>query len=677
MKKQLILILAAITLLSTSQINRKDDSLICFGEDIIPNESINLNQIRKQNNDNIVEHSKIYSQIGYKDNYYYVRFAISVNIDNLSSISCKLYLNDKYYENSEKTINYLYKSISSNNEYLYYSITDGLVNDRSLATENYYFACYSLRFKDDKHAYSSLNVEMKINNEIINKNTSLKDEIDQTNNYLLNELDLANTGLKDNNYAYNRTLKIKGIDNKELEYQTIYAHNFILEDGEDYKNVSNDKDYANRTNITKFDSRTSSENVKKAVNKSIGKDYLHYFYNGAGVKTTFNSENDFVGKINVVAASGYLINNTNGFGTGDMVFNKVFDVYVNGYKLDISDNKILPGKSGDYGDAMGNFTNIILDTQFVKGENIIEIISKKPLKEDGTLLYKDPGSNGTQSSPSLDSIEIYSYKECKQLNVEEVPSTCLENGYKKITNEYGLEIIKDIKALGHEIDKNQLTETTSSLKFTCSRCNNEINSLHYCNLNGGNVGGVNGSYNGKENKDRQSPTYMNKSDSKNVKSLIATALDNDLIRYFYAGTSYAQVEFDLENDYVGSVLIKVASGYTTVLKNSHNTWGTGDMIFNKVFDVLVNDNKLNINNELMIKGNDNNGNGFNNVSSGEGYALAFGNWNYILLNNVNFVKGKNVIRLNSLSHGYRDVLLDTTSQTGDMSTVSLDTIGII
>ena len=521
MKKQLILILAAITLLSTSQINRKDNSLICFGEDIIPNESINLNQIRKQNNDNIVDHSKIYSQIGYKDNYYYVRFAISVNIDNLSSISCKLYLNDKYYENSEKIINYLYKSISSNNEYLYYSATDGLVSDKNLSTENYYFACYSLRFKDDKHAYSSLNVEMKINNEIINKKTSLKDEIDQTNNYLLNEIDLANTGLKDNNYieliknlqkdnnyAYNRTLKIKGIDNKELEYNSLYAHNFTLEDGKDYKNASNDLDYANRENLTKFDSSVTSENVKKAVNKSIGQDYLHSFYNGAGVKTTFNSENDLIGKINVVAASGYLIKNTNGFGTGDMIFNKVFDVYVNGYKLDISNEKILPGKSGNYGDAMGNFTNIILDTQFVKGENVIEIISKKPLKEDGTLLYKDPGSNGTQSSPSLDSIEIYSYKECKQLKVEEVPSTCLENGYKKITNEYGLEIIKDIKALGPEIDKNQLTETTSSLKFTCSRCNNEFNSLHYCNLNGDNVGGVNGSYNGKENKDRPSPTCI-------------------------------------------------------------------------------------------------------------------------------------------------------------------------
>ena len=676
MKKQLILILAAITLLSTSQINRKDNSLICFGEDIIPNESINLNQIRKQNNDNIVDHSKIYSQIGYKDNYYYVRFAISVNIDNLSSISCKLYLNDKYYENSEKTINYLYKSISSNNEYLYYSATDGLVSDKNLSTENYYFACYSLRFKDDKHAYSSLDVEMKINNEIINKKTSLKDEIDQTNNYLLNELDLANTGLKDNNYAYNRTLKIKGIDNKELEYNSLYAHNFTLEDGKDYKNASNDLDYANRENLTKFDSSVTSGNVKKAVNKSIGHDYLHYFYNGAGVKTTFNSENDFIGKINVVAASGYLINNSGGFGTGDMIFNKVFDVYVNGYKLDISSEKILPGKSGNYGDAMGNFTNIILDTQFVKGENVIEIISKKPLKEDGTLLYKDPGSNGTQSSPSLDSIEIYSYKECKQLKVEEVPSTCLENGYKKITNEYGLEIIKDIKALGHEIDKNQLTETTSSLKFTCSRCNNEINSLHYCNLNDGNVGGVNGSYNGNENKDRQKPTCIT-SGSNNIKALLSTALNNDVIRNFYAGTSYAQVEFDLENEYVGSVLIKVASGYTTILKNSYSTWGTGDMTFNKVFDVLVNDNKLNINNELMIKGNDNNGNGFTNGSKGEGYALAFGNWNYILLNNINFVKGKNLIRLNSLSHGYRDVLLDTTSQTGDMSTVSLDTIGII
>ena len=53
------------------------------------------------------------SNIEIKDNldiYYYVRFAISVNIDNLSSISCKLYLNDKYYENSEKTINFNFSS---------------------------------------------------------------------------------------------------------------------------------------------------------------------------------------------------------------------------------------------------------------------------------------------------------------------------------------------------------------------------------------------------------------------------------------------------------------------------------------------------------------------------------------------------------------------------------------
>ena len=46
-----------------------------------------------------------------------------------------------------------------------------------------------------------------------------------------------------------------------------------------------------------------------------------------------------------------------------------------------------------------------------------------------------------------------------------------------------------------------------------------------------------------------------------------------------------------------------------------------------------------------------------------------GNWMYIIIDNVSFISGENVIRLTSLRHSYKD-------KGGDMSTAALDTIGI-
>ena len=51
----------------------------------------------------------------------------------------------------------------------------------------------------------------------------------------------------------------------------------------------------------------------------------------------------------------------------------------------------------------------------------------KVIKEDGTLLYKDPGDNGTQSSPSLDSVEVYKYKVCaNDVETKLVAQKCLK-----------------------------------------------------------------------------------------------------------------------------------------------------------------------------------------------------------------------------------------------------------
>ena len=98
------------------------------------------------------------------------------------------------------------------------------------------------------------------------------------------------------------------------------------------------------------------------------------------------------------------------------------------------------------------------------------------------------------------------------------------------------------------------------------------------------------------------------------------------------------------------------------------------MQFNQVFALTVNNNAISIDDGATLKGNDNDGLGFTNVikdgvNNGAGYALAMGNWMYIIIDNVSFISGENVIRLTSLRHNYKD-------KPGDMSTAALDTIGI-
>ena len=156
--------------------------------------------------------------------------------------------------------------------------------------------------------------------------------------------------------------------------------------------------------------------------------------------------------------------------------------------------------------------------------------------------------------------------------------------------------------------------------------------------------------------------------SPNVKALANTALNGNLARQFYGGT-YAEVKVNVETSFVGSVVIKAASGYNYLVNDSFTTWGTGDMQFNQVFALTVNNNAISIDDGVTLKGNDNEGKGFTNKSSGEGYALAMGNWMYIIIDNVSFISGENVIRLTSLRHSYKD-------KGGDMSTAALDTIGI-
>lgn len=682
MKKNVIFVFVLPLLMSmvmgesNKDINKNSfDSLTCKAEDYQSNEKIFLKNIKLGNSDSY-KYSKVYTQLGYDGSNYFLRFAMAVS-GNINSISYSLDVNNENYKLGNKNVSTLYRSISANGKNYYYSETlNSITEDKNEASSDYLWSCYTIKFKDEHHLYSSLSLIPSINGEILdNKAISLQDEINGGYTYSFGSLDLANVGLEKDNYSYNQTMNIvSSLDNMNTTYESVYAHNFILSDSEGYLNANpfNGRNKA----IVQSNSTTGSDNVKKAIAKSLGGEYLHYLYNGAGATSTFTSDVTFAGKLVIRAATGYLTNNSNGFTTGDMQFNKVFDVLVNGYKVEVKDDVILPGKAGNYGDAMGNFVNIPLDAFFIKGDNKIEIISKKPLKEDGTLLYKDPGDNGTQSSPSLDSVEVYKYKVCaNDVETKLVAQKCLENGSETlIFNDYGKVMSKVLPMYGsHVITGTKVSESSNYLELSnvhCERCNEVLNkhitTSNYIDITSDNLGGTNGTYNGKDIR----PVKMidNTVSSHNVKALANTALNGNLARQFYGGT-YAEVKVNIEASFVGSVVIKAASGYNYLVNDSFTTWGTGDMQFNQVFALTVNNNAISIDDGATLKGNDNEGKGFTNKSNGEGYALAMGNWMYIIIDNVSFISGENVIRLTSLRHSYKD-------KGGDMSTAALDTIGI-
>ena len=652
------------------------DSLTCEAEDYQSNEKTFLKNLKIGDVDNY-KYSKVYTQLGHDGSNYFLRFAMAVS-GNINSISYSLDVNNENYELGNKNVSTLYRSISANGKnYYYYSENlNSITEDKTEASSDYLWSCYTIKFKDELHTYSSLALTPSINGEILdNKVISLQDEINGGYTYSFGNLDLANVGLEKDNYSYNQTMNIvSSLDNTNTNYESVYAHNFILSDSEGYLNAN---PFNGRKNATEFNAgNAGGQNLPKAVAKSIGSNYLHYLYNGAGATSTFTSDATFAGKLVVRAATGYLTNNSNGFTTGDMQFNKVFDVLVNGYKVEVKDDVILPGKAGNYGDAMGNFVNIPLDAFFIKGDNKIEIISKKPLKEDGTLLYKDPGTNGTQSSPSLDSVEVYKYKVCaNDVETKIVEQKCLENGKETLTfKDYGKVMSKVLPMYGsHIITGTKVSESSDYLELSnvhCERCNEVLNehitTSNYVDITSDNLGGTNGTYNGKDIR----PVTMvdNSVSSVNVKALANTALNGTLARQFYGGT-YAEVKINVEASFVGSVVIKAASGYNYLVNDSFTTWGTDDMQFNQVFALTVNNNAISIDDGATLKGNDNEGKGFTNKSNGEGYALAMGNWMYIIIDNISFISGENVIRLTSLRHNYKD-------KPGDMSTAALDTIGI-
>lgn len=372
-----------------------------------------------------------------------------------------------------------------------------------------------------------------------------------------------------------------------------YYHDIVQEDltGE------NENPVQGRKNNAIF-GKTGSQNVTKLGKNSAGGEYVTYNYGGSGVSIVFENDVETNSKIVIKAATGWitqLINGDKPWITGDMVFNKVFDVFVNEQKINIPDDKILKGTTNkEYYLAMGNWNYISLDDVNIKqGLNRIDLISKCPYKENTTdPLYFDEGANGTQSTPALDTISIYSNS-----NI----SNHIHHADEEKENIYSL---YDMCSCGLEIKEGiQIYNVTKK-------------DLH------GNLVDYPNDYTGGAN---------------NVSKLAKISYANNYITGFKNEKDYLEFNVNSDINQSGEIILKVATGCSSS-DSSYSYFSTKDMILNKVCKVFINNKEININDDQIMLA----------PSGFGGYDYAMGNWVYIRLKNVELNTGVNVFKMQGL-----------------------------
>ncbi len=179
MKKQLALFALSATLLTAGIIVDKSEiKSKGFEEsatDLYSKEN-NIKKIRKTNEvvTPTVETSIMYAQSGNDGTNSYLRFATAVKGD-VTSITFNRKVEGK--EDRPLECKTLYKGISSNGKTYYYNGED-LVTAQDENTNNYYWACYTIKFEaNSSYLDKNITLEMTINGEsgiIANKTTSYK-----------------------------------------------------------------------------------------------------------------------------------------------------------------------------------------------------------------------------------------------------------------------------------------------------------------------------------------------------------------------------------------------------------------------------------------------------------------------------------------------------------------------
>ena len=184
-------------------------------------------------------------------------------------------------------------------------------------------------------------------------------------------------------------------------------------------------DYVSRTTAI-VQSGSSSANIQKAENASVGKDYITRLYGGSRIEVPLGVSEDTVGSVAIKASSGWIQRtdwgNSKGM-TGNMRFNLIFKVYIRHAdesvtEISVDDSVILTGKEGDYS-IMANWQYVVFNDLSMKQGDVIVFESLMPRTESGAYVYWDGstvpvtvadgscGSGNSQSSPNVDTVTIF------------------------------------------------------------------------------------------------------------------------------------------------------------------------------------------------------------------------------------------------------------------------------
>ena len=177
MKKSILPLLLLSFVLGLSGTNNANNHLSETTTDLFTNKTnISIRKLDENTtNNNEISYSKMYTQYAKKDNKYYLRFATAIKGD-VKSINFVREIDG--LPNKDKECTTLYKGISANNKTLYYDGTNA-IEEASDLTNDYYWACYTIQFKDDTYLNKDITLSMYVNGDktsVADKTTTLKFE---------------------------------------------------------------------------------------------------------------------------------------------------------------------------------------------------------------------------------------------------------------------------------------------------------------------------------------------------------------------------------------------------------------------------------------------------------------------------------------------------------------------
>lgn len=194
------------------------------------NEKISIRKL----NEGDISYSKIFAQHAQNGDNHYLRFVVALKGD-ISNIKFVRTMENK--EDNTKYVSTIYKGISSGNTTYYYD-GNNLITEENDNTNQYYWACYTIKTSNINYLNTNITVSLFLNDQKIDYKTTT------INSLITNSLKLTK-GFSKLDYYLNEkldfsTLEIKRINGANKEENLSYLDCALYDNGTfiDWKNIS-------------------------------------------------------------------------------------------------------------------------------------------------------------------------------------------------------------------------------------------------------------------------------------------------------------------------------------------------------------------------------------------------------------------------------------------------------